>query len=175
MDPPAAGFWRRQGAWWLDRLIGVALWALCAMWLVVLFWATRGWPRDLPGALVLAAAMALLGVALSLVYQIAFVGGCGQTPGHMAFGIAVVRRGGGAMSHGRALARSLGGILTALTLGIGLLPVLFTRERRGLPDMVAGTRMVRVRAARVPAPSGWAAGRGASEVLHRPRLAISGP
>jgi uncharacterized RDD family membrane protein YckC len=35
-----------------------------------------------------------------------------------------------------------GGGLCILTLGLGRLTVLFTRERRGLSDLVAGTRPV---------------------------------
>ena len=55
-----AGFWRRLGAWWADRLIGLGVWALCAMWLVLGLWTARGLPRDLPGPAVLAAALLLL-------------------------------------------------------------------------------------------------------------------
>jgi hypothetical protein len=38
----------------------------------------------------------------------------------------------------------IGGGLCVLTLGLGELPVLFTRERRSLSDMIAGTRPVSV-------------------------------
>jgi len=61
----------------------------------------------------------------------------------MALGIAVVRRDGGRAGYGRAMVRCLGGMLSALTLGLSSLGVLFTRERRGLADWLAGTRVVR--------------------------------
>ncbi len=83
-------------------------------------------------------------MALHVVYHAAFVGGCGQTPGKMALGIAVVRRDGGRAGYGRALVRCLGGVFALVTVGISTLGVLFTRERRGLGDWLAGTRVVRV-------------------------------
>jgi uncharacterized RDD family membrane protein YckC len=70
------------------------------------------------------------------------VGGCGQTVGKMLLGVAVVRRDGAPAGYGRALLRCVGGGLCILTLGLGRLTVLFTRERRGLSDLVAGTRPV---------------------------------
>lgn len=155
-----AGFWRRLGASGLDRLVGLAVWVLCAMWLVLGLWATRGLPRDLPGAVVLAVSVAVLGAALYAVYQVVFIGGCGQTPGQMMCAIAVVRRDGRPAGYGRAAGRTLGGLLTAMTLGLGSLLALFNRERRGLPDLVAGTRLVRLG----PAPAvgeEWSSGAAA--------------
>ena len=85
-----------------------------------------------------------LGVALHVVYHVVFIGGCGQTPGRMALGIAVVRRDGARAGYARALVRCLAGALVALTLGLLSIGALFTRERRGLADWLAGTRVVRV-------------------------------
>ena len=86
--------------------------------------------------------MLLLGIALHVVYHTVLVGGCGQTLGKMLMGVAVVRRDGAPAGYGRALLRCMGGGLCLLTLGLGRLPALFTRERRGLPDLVAGTRPI---------------------------------
>jgi uncharacterized RDD family membrane protein YckC len=144
-DLHPAGFWRREGAWWLDRLVGGIVWSICSMWLVLGLWALRGLPRDLAGAAVLLVAVGVLAVALHLVYHFAFIGGCGQTPGQMATGIAVVRRDGTAAGYARAAVRSVGGVLSFLTLGLGLVLALFNRERRGLADLVAGTRLILVR------------------------------
>ena len=76
------------------------------------------------------------------------VGGCGQTLGQMAMGIAVVDRAGAAPGYWRAGLRSLGGLLCVLTLGLASLPFLFSAERRGLGDRLAGTRVVRASARR---------------------------
>jgi uncharacterized RDD family membrane protein YckC len=168
-----AGFWRRLGSWWADRLIGVIVWAICAMWLVLALWAARGLPRQLPGAVVLAFSFVLLGAALHVAHQIAFVGGCGQTPGQMVAGIAVVRRDGAPAGYGRATARSLGGLLTLLTLGLGAALVLFNRDRRGPGDLVAGTRLVRLAPARAHARTGRSVERGAPGTLSRPGFGMS--
>jgi uncharacterized RDD family membrane protein YckC len=95
-------------------------------------------------AALLVLALVGLGAALHVVYHVAFIGGCGQTPGKMALGIAVVRRDGGRAGYGRALIRCLGGGLATLTFGLFSIGVLFTRERRGLADWLAGTRVIRV-------------------------------
>lgn len=143
--PRPAPLWRRACAALLDALLGLAIWALSAMWLLILVWGFRRSPLELSAALLLALAILLLALLLHVAYHTVFVGGCGQTPGRMALGIAVVRRDGRPAGYGRALARAaLGGGLEVLTLGLGRLVALFNRERRGLADLVAGTRVVRL-------------------------------
>ncbi len=83
------------------------------------------------------------GIAVRLVYHVVFVGGCGQTPGAMALGIAVVSRAGAVPGYGRAFARWFGSVVSAVTLGLASLPFIFSRDRRGLPDRLAGTVIVR--------------------------------
>ena len=139
-----ARLWRRLAARVLDCALGILVWVLAAMWLVIAVWGFRRTPLELRDALLLAVAILVLGVALHLVYHAAFVGGCGQTPGKMALGIAVVRRDGGRAGYGRALVRCLGGVFALVTVGISTLGVLFTRERRGFGDWLAGTRVVRM-------------------------------
>jgi uncharacterized RDD family membrane protein YckC len=60
----------------------------------------------------------------------------------MALGIEVVRRDGGPVGYGRAGVRCLGGLLSVASFGLGYAGVLFTAERRGLADWLAGTRVV---------------------------------
>lgn len=114
------------------------------MWLVIAAWGFRRSPLELREAALLALAVVALGVALHVVYHVAFVGGCGQTPGKMALGIAVVRRDGERAGYARATVRCLAGMVSVLTLGLSSLGVLFTRERRGFADWLAGTRVVRI-------------------------------
>jgi uncharacterized RDD family membrane protein YckC len=61
----------------------------------------------------------------------------GKTIGMAVFGIQVVTRQGAPVSPRQAV---LG--LTLLTLGIGFLGIVYSRERRGLEDAVAGTAVV---------------------------------
>jgi uncharacterized RDD family membrane protein YckC len=140
--PATAGFWRRLLAHSLDCLVGLAAWLLCSMWLVIGLWALENPPRDLLDlALVLLATLALA-FALHIAYHVVLVGGCGQSLGKMALGIVVVRGAGGAVGYGRAGLRCLGGLLSVASFGLGYAGVLFTAERRGLADWLAGTRVV---------------------------------
>jgi uncharacterized RDD family membrane protein YckC len=143
---PPVGFLRRSAAGLLDTALGLAVWALCAMWLILGVWALRGLPRDLPGILIVYAGIIGLAMGLHVIYHVVLLGGCGQTVGRMALGIAVVRRDDGAApGYGRALLRSLGNALVVLSLGLAAFVVLFNRERRDLADLLSGTRVVRVR------------------------------
>jgi uncharacterized RDD family membrane protein YckC len=155
VTPPAtAGFWRRLLAHCLDCLVGLAAWLLCSMWLVIGLWALENPPRDLLDlALVLLATLALA-FALHIAYHVVLVGGCGQSLGKMALGIVVVRRDGGTVGYGRAGLRCLGGLLSVASFGLGYAGVLFTAERRGLADWLAGTQVVVVTAALAAAAPG---------------------
>lgn len=140
---PAAR-WRLLAAALTDAALGMMLWALATMWLLVAVLPGRRDPLDALDIGLLAVGVLLLGVMLHVVYHTVLVGGCGQTLGKMLLGVAVVRRDGQPAGYGRALLRVLGGGLCLFTLGLGRLPVLFTRERRGLSDLIAGTRPVSV-------------------------------
>jgi uncharacterized RDD family membrane protein YckC len=124
-----------------DALVGVIAWSLAAMWLSIAVLLFRRDPDVLDFAL-LTIGVLMLGIALHVTYHTVLVGGCGQTLGKMLLGVVVVRRDGAPAGYGRALLRCAGGGLCLLTLGIGQLPVLWSRERRGLADLVAGTRPV---------------------------------
>lgn len=143
-----APLWRLAAAAMADALVGLIAWSLAAMWLTVAVLVLRAEPLDPLDVLTLAVAVLLLGVTLHVVYHTVLVGGCGQTLGKMLLGVAVVRRDGGPAGYGRALARCLGGGLCVLTLGLGRLLVLGRRDRRGLPDLVAGTRPIVITTAR---------------------------
>ena len=142
MGPRPAPLWRLGAAAVADALLGVIAWSLAAMWLLVAVFAFRSKPLDLLDGLILALAILALGVVLHVIYHTVLVGGCGQTLGKMLVGVAVVRRDGAPVGYGRALLRCVGGGLCLLTLGLGRLFVLFTRDRRALSDFVAGTRPI---------------------------------
>ena len=66
----------------------------------------------------------------------------GKTLGMAMFGIQVVTAEGRPIDSRRAALRTLGLVLTLLTLGIGFLGIVYQRERRALDDFVAGTAVV---------------------------------
>ncbi|WP_059170658.1 RDD family protein [Bacillus sp. FJAT-27445] len=67
----------------------------------------------------------------------------GATLGKMAMGIRVVGTDGGRISYGRAIGRYFASILSALILLIGYFMALFTKEKRTLHDIIAGTYVVK--------------------------------
>ena len=160
----SAAAWRRGVAALLDGALGALLWVWSSMCVVAGVWGVRSTPLELEDAAVLAAALVLLAIVLHFVYHVGFVGGCGQTPGRMALGIAVVRRDGQPVGAWRALVRCVGGAFSLLTLGMAAVGMFFTRERRGFADWLAGTRVVRI----APIPSTGRARRGPK----RPRRAL---
>lgn len=76
-------------------------------------------------------------------YLAAFTAAGGKTIGKMAMGIRVVGDDGRAVDASGAVLRAIGGILTALTLGLPYLPALLAADGRPLADRLAGTRVVR--------------------------------
>jgi uncharacterized RDD family membrane protein YckC len=79
-------------------------------------------------------------------YLVTFTAG-GQTLGKMAAGVRVVPAASdGPLDLGRAFLRTAMWGLLAVPAGLGFLPALFSRDRRGLHDRFAGTRVVRASA-----------------------------
>jgi len=149
-----AGFWPRLAAHVVDCAVGVLVWLLCSMWLVIGLWALDHPPSDVRDAALILLAVLGLAAALHIAYHVVLVGGCGQTLGKMALGIAVVRLDGSLPGYGRALLRCFGGFLSWAAFGLGYVGILFGEERRGLADWLAGTRVVEeLPGAMVPRPA----------------------
>ena len=138
-----AGLLRRWLAFAIDGLFVFALWALAVLWLVIVYVLTPRAPATLDGVLVVIAAAFVLAWCLGGVYFVGFVGACGQTPAKMLTGIVVVRRDGRRAGYVRAFVRWLGYGVGFATLGLGFLVAVFSRERRGVHDLLSGTRAVR--------------------------------
>lgn len=80
-------------------------------------------------------------------YLLAFTLG-GQSLGKMAAGIRVVsERSGVPVDVGHATLRTLIWMVLAMPAGLGFLTTVFSRDRRGLHDRFAGTRVIRASAA----------------------------
>ncbi len=144
--PAQAGFVTRLMALALDAGI------LNALFLVVsgLFAlaASVVFPSDAAVVAVGATAWAV-GAAL---YFLAFWATAGQTPGMRLMGIHLLARGSPEVGAWRAVKRLIGFDLCVLTLGVGFLPILFTKRRRGLQDWMAGAEVVYARPATPAAP-----------------------
>jgi uncharacterized RDD family membrane protein YckC len=84
----------------------------------------------------------IAGYLISIGYLVLFWHGAGRTPGMHLVHLRVRRRGGSRLSFGRAIVRAVGTWLAVVPLFAGYLPVLFDRDRRGLPDFLAGSEVV---------------------------------
>jgi uncharacterized RDD family membrane protein YckC len=142
----AGGFFRRCLALPIDEAIVGVAWLLGALWLLIVYELTAREPVALVTLALLVGASFWLGILLSGVYFIGFVGACGQTPAKMLLGMRVVRRDGARVGYGRALLRWVGYGLVFGTLGLGWIVAALNAERRGLHDWIAGTRVIRLEA-----------------------------
>ncbi len=61
----------------------------------------------------------------------------------MALGLKIVTAQGGKLTWGKAILRYVGYFVSGIILGIGYLMVFFTENKKGLHDMIAGTRVVK--------------------------------
>jgi uncharacterized RDD family membrane protein YckC len=79
---------------------------------------------------------------VKLAYFSAFTAMGGQTIGKMAAGIRVVADEHLLMDPARAITRTLTGVVSLGSLGLGLIPALLGPDRRALHDRVAHTHVV---------------------------------
>jgi uncharacterized RDD family membrane protein YckC len=94
-------------------------------------------------------------VAWAYAYVLVTTVVAGRTPGKGIVGLRVVSTEGEAVRPRRALIRTLMFPFSAAFLGLGFLPILLARDRRGLHDVLAGTAVVYDwgdRPAQMPAP-----------------------
>jgi uncharacterized RDD family membrane protein YckC len=76
------------------------------------------------------------------LYFLIFWAASGQTPAMRLMGIRLLAADSPEIGAWRAIKRMIGVGLCAVTLGLGLLPILFTKRRRGLQDWTAGVEVV---------------------------------
>jgi uncharacterized RDD family membrane protein YckC len=91
-------------------------------------------PAWLVGALLASGWLLVVGTYLVLFWSAA-----GQTPGMRLLRVRVFGPQGQPPSVGRSLVRLVGLLLSIVPLFAGFIPVLFTEQRRGLADFLAGT------------------------------------
>ncbi len=91
-------------------------------------------PAWLVGAL-----LASGGLLVAGTYFVLFWSAAGQTPGMRLLRVRVFGPQGQPPSVGRSLVRLVGLLLSIVPLFAGFIPVLFTEQRRGLADFLAGT------------------------------------
>jgi uncharacterized RDD family membrane protein YckC len=137
--PVPAGIRRRGIALAIDLVIVLVLWTIGTQLAVAL-------GRLAPRLDLVAEA---LGRSWQLVVPAAYFvlghGTAGQTLGKRLLGARVVDESGEPIGYLRALGRFLATIVAALPFGLGLAAAWLRRDRRGLHDLLAGTRVIRAR------------------------------
>jgi uncharacterized RDD family membrane protein YckC len=143
------GFWIRVLASILDGMILMVVGYILQL---VVWRSLLPTPQFQPGTPPAEALRAMLGrtgivslvnMAIDCCYQTFFVAKLGATPGKMALGLKVVRADGGPVELGRAFGRYFAKFLSMMILGIGYIMVAFDSEKRGLHDMICGTRVIK--------------------------------
>jgi uncharacterized RDD family membrane protein YckC len=130
-EPRPGGFWRRAVAVLVDAAV---VWALLLAGAV----ATAGLRR---WDLLARAFDQTWSLVIPAAYFVLCHGTGGRTLGKMLTGVRVVTASGGPLGYGRALVRYVAWLL----LLFAFLVVAVRRDKRGLHDLLAGTRVVRTR------------------------------
>ena len=97
---------------------------------------------DSPGAILIQSVAVVMAFALAWLYPIVFWTISGQTIGKTIMGLRVVRMDGKRMTFWRGFVRVFGYILSAIPFFLGFIWVLFSNERRGWHDKIAGTCVI---------------------------------
>jgi uncharacterized RDD family membrane protein YckC len=144
-ETAGAPFMLRCGALLIDYILLAGVLAFATMLARTFGDMRRG------GSVVLTGGYVAVGIVAVLNFVVV-AGLTGRTFGKWLTGLRVERNSDGALvGFGRALVRhTVGYALTAATLGLGFLLAAFNSRGRALHDFVAGTVVVRSRAARTP-------------------------
>ena len=142
-----AGFWIRFVAYLIDSIIVTLLMAV--IWAPSVFFTIRAaTSAEGPGPLatILPFLSFLLGTAVALGYILWFWANRGATPGKKMLGLKIVREDGeDPIGWGTAFMRLVGYMVSGFVLYIGFLMIAFNAEKKGLHDMIAKTRVLKVR------------------------------
>ena len=142
-----AGFWIRFLAYLIDSFIVTLLMAL--IWAPSVFVTIKAaTSAEGPGPLaaILPFLSFLLGTAVALGYILWFWASRGATPGKKMLGLKIVREDGEEpIGWGTAFMRLVGYMVSGFVLYIGFLMIAFNAEKKGLHDMIAKTRVLKVR------------------------------
>ena len=140
------GFWIRVGAKLID---GVLLWIvntlISVVLILVLFGTVEFNPEDkdsLIAFLIVYVAMLVIQVSTGVAYSTWMVGKYGATLGKMACNLRIITP-DGKPTYLRAFGRHWAEMVSAMTLGIGYLMVVFDEERRSLHDRICNTWVVK--------------------------------
>ncbi len=141
VDDVPAGFWLRVLASIIDSVLLQILGFAMGFGMQMLLGGTMNMQADPTVGLLMLA----MGMVLSIAYYVFFTGYNGQTPGKMALRVKVIHNDGGPVGYGQAFVREvIGKFFSGVLLCIGYLMVAFRADKRGLHDLMARTRVIKV-------------------------------
>ena len=139
-DEVPAGFWLRVLAAVIDSIICNVVVFVMGFGIGFLIESNNYGFNEMTQLLIMA-----MGIIVTLFYYIFFTGYGGQTPGKMALQIKVIHNDGSEIGYGQAFVReTIGKIISYLLLCIGYLMVGLRRDKRGLHDLLASTRVIKL-------------------------------
>lgn len=134
-----AGFWSRSLAMILD-IIAVGI---INEILAYSLFGPASRPEDIKFSLTLSQGGILM-IVIWIVYYTFFIGKLGQTLGKMVMNIKVVKEDGSQLNYLEAFLRCL---CYFINFGIGFLIIGFKKDKRGLHDIIRGTKVIKVKQA----------------------------
>ena len=133
--PLYAGVATRAAALAIDALAALSIFVLgSAVFALIASLVGGVRPHWLAGSLLGAEWILVAGGYFTLFWSTA-----GQTPGMRLMRLRLQRPGGGGLSVGRAIVRTIGLALAIIPFFAGFIPAFFDKRRRALPDYLAGT------------------------------------
>ena len=140
----AAGFWPRLAAYLLDRVVLAMLFGMICQWK---HWEIPVFPEVLNKETYQQFAdqctqLLPYWILLTVLYDVLLNGTFGATLGKMAVGAKITGADGSPVGYSRALLRSLAARFTEMMLFLGYLWIVVRSDKRGLHDLLAGTRVV---------------------------------
>jgi uncharacterized RDD family membrane protein YckC len=135
-DP--AGFWIRAVAFLIDGVLVVISGTLMTM---LLTGADAG--EALTGSAEAGIIGSILSEAVAAAYYTVAVGRWGRTLGKLVVGLRVVRSDGSSLTYLRAFARYWAYYLSFIPLGLGVIAIALSPQKRAWHDLVADTRVLK--------------------------------
>ncbi len=135
-EPAPAGFWIRLVAVVIDSIVILTVQFLFG------FVAGHVWGVELLESTLFYGVVTLFTVVFSGVYSVVLHAHEGQTLGKMLVNVRVEQVGGRPLSKSTALWRWIASWIAAMPLLLGFVLAGLRRDKRGLHDLLAGTRVV---------------------------------
>jgi uncharacterized RDD family membrane protein YckC len=136
-EPAPAGFWIRFVAVVIDSVVILTMQSLFGLV------ARYVWGVELLETTLFFSVVTLFTVVFSGVYSVVLHAYEGQTLGKMLVNVRVEQVGGRPLSKSTALLRWIASWIAAMPLLLGFVVAGLRRDKRGLHDLLAGTRVVR--------------------------------